>query len=437
MTLRTVRGRPWLLALLLCGTLAAPLAATNGMYLIGYGAETIGRGGANLAIADRSLALNFNPAGIAQLQGDHFTANLSVLAPDLNYRNMANSSVDAQSRYFGMPSLAWVRSGKETRWAYGLGLVAQGGMGASFQNQNTYFGTRDETWSEVRFGTLSPTVAYSLSDDMALGLTLNLGYADTSFRFFPHASYFNAQNPAMSFFGVKMERAKGLQTSARVGWWWRATPRFSVGAIYQTKTHSQYKNGDMTVNFTAHPLLQQPVKYTARMDGFTFAAQAGVGFAYRPADRWVVALDVKRNFWSDAVKVITVKATDPSVAGAPDVTLPFVFNWKDQWVYALGVECRTSDRLTLRAGYNYGENPVPSDTLNPLFPATVEQHATFGFSYLSGPTTWEFALERAFEKTQTNNNPDPMVNPFGPGSRVRHSQWTVSFGASWALERRR
>ena len=49
--------------------------------------------------------------------------------------------------------------------------------------------------------------------------------------------------------------------------------------------------------------------------------------------------------------------------------------------------------------------------------------------------TYEFAIEHAFNNSQTNNNPDPMVNPFGPGSRVDHSQWTVSFGVSWAWAR--
>ena len=34
------------------------------------------------------------------------------------------------------------------------------------------------------------------------------------------------------------------------------------------------------------------------------------------------------------------------------------------------------------AGWNYGENPVPDATLNPLFPATVERHYTAGqFSF--------------------------------------------------------
>ncbi len=426
----------WITALVATLAAAGPAAASNGMYLVGYGAETAGRGGANLAISDRTLAFNFNPAGIAQLQGNHFSASLAVLAPSLRFENMINQPIDGEDRYFPLPAFAYVRGSKESPWTWGVGFLAQGGMGATFENVNTFFGTVDETYSEVRFGTLSPTVAYSINEDMALGLTVNIGYADASFKFFPNTSFFNAAAPEMSFFGVDMERAGGLQTNARIGWWWRAHPRFSVGAVYQTETDSNYEDGNMVINFTNHPFLGQAVGYTADMDGFTFAAQAGVGFALRPADRWVVAFDIKRYFWDDAIDTITVTAHDPELAGAPpEVVLPFVFNWEDQWVFALGADYRASDRLTLRGGYNHGDNPVPDDTLNPLFPANVEDHVTFGGSVLVGSKVVEFAIERAFSTSQTNNNPDPFVNFFGPGTRIDHEQWTVSFGVSWAWAR--
>lgn len=425
-------------ALLLPALLAAPspVRATNGMYLTAYGAETAGRGGANIAISDRSLALNFNPAGLAQLQGQHYTANLSLLAPSLEFENGLNGATDAEDRYFPLPAFAYVRGGRETPWTWGIAFVGQGGMGATFKGLNTPFGTRDETFSEVRFATLTPTVAYAVNEDMALGLSANIGYADASFRFFPRTSFFNAADPANSFFGVDLERAGGTQTSLRLGWWWRAHPTLSLGAIYQTETDSQFEDGDMTVNFNAHPQLGRKVRYSADVDGFTFAAQAGVGLAWRPAEPWVVAFDVKRYFWDSAIDTVKVTATDPEVQGAPPtVELPFVFNWKDQWVYALGADYRLTDRLTLRAGYNYGENPVPASTLTPLFPATVEQHLTLGFGWLSGNRTWDFAVERAVNESLVNDNPDPRVNPFGPGARVDHSQWTVSFGVSWVVDR--
>ncbi|HBL29768.1 MAG TPA: aromatic hydrocarbon degradation protein, partial [Acidobacteria bacterium] len=69
----------------------------------------------------------------------------------------------------------------------------------------------------------------------------------------------------------------------------------------------------------------------------------------------MLAVDVKRYFWDAAIDTITVTGRNPDVQGAPaEVVLPFVFNWKNQWVYAVGADWRASDRLTLRAGYNYG-----------------------------------------------------------------------------------
>ena len=123
--------------------LAAPAVATNGMYMPGYGPETVGRGGANLAISDRSLALNFNPAGITQLQGNHLHVSASLLMPSLEFENMVNEPLEAESRIFPLPNVAYVRGGKESPWTFGVGLLAQGGMGATFENMNTFFGTSD------------------------------------------------------------------------------------------------------------------------------------------------------------------------------------------------------------------------------------------------------------------------------------------------------
>lgn len=416
---------------------AAPALATNGMYLVGYGPETVARGGANLAISDRTLALNFNPAGISQLQGNHLSVSLSTLAPSVESENGLNGLTGGKDRLFLLPAFAYVRSDPDTPWSWGVGFLAQGGMGATFEGLTTPFGTRDGTSTEVRFATLSPTLSYAFDEDMALGLTLNVGYADASFSFYRDTSFFNPQSPEQSFFGLDMDKAGGLTTSARLGWWWRPHPRFSLGAVYQTETESHFDDGEMWVNFEGHPLLRDRVRYSADMDGFTFASQAGVGFALRPADRWVVALDVKRYFWDEAIDTITVTAADPETAGAPPVLeVPFIFRWEDQWIFAVGADYRLNNVLTLRAGYNHGENPVPDNTLNPLFPATTERHATFGFAWLVGNKLLEFGLERAFSSDHTNFNLDPRVNPFGPGSRVVHDQWTASFGVSWAWSRK-
>ena len=98
--------------------LAVPAWATNGMYLAGYGSEAAGRAGANIAVADRSLGLQANPAGIGQLQGQHFGLDLQVRAPKLHYGgDMASNSIDAKDVLFAMPSISWVRGSHGSPWS--------------------------------------------------------------------------------------------------------------------------------------------------------------------------------------------------------------------------------------------------------------------------------------------------------------------------------
>jgi long-chain fatty acid transport protein len=427
---------------------ASPALATNTMYLAGYGTEAAGRAGAGIAVADRALGLQFNPAGIAQLQGNHYSVDLQILLPKLHLSNYQGSpiqnEVDAKNRKFYMPSVAYVRGSKDSPWAYGIGLVSQGGMGATFKNQNTAFGTRDETFTQVRFASLTPCVAYAVNKDLSFGLSANVGWSDLEYRFWPQSSavvnFPPDADPANDtpFPGQNMTQAvSSFSYSFRAGAMWRVHPKVQLGATYQTKTQSDYDGGKLVANFSALGL--GDIAYDAEIDGFTWPEQYGVGIQLRPAERFVLAFDIKRYLWSDAIDVITVKASNPNLPGLPppltNLAFPFQFNWKDQTVYALGGEWRASDAITLRAGYNYAKSAVPDDTLSPLFPAIPEKHLAAGLGWNVGAGTFNFALERAFEKSQTNNNTNPFVNPFGPGARVDHSQWTIAVGYSRAFGR--
>ncbi len=416
--------------------------ATNGMYLAAYGSEAAGRGGANIAIADRALGLQANPAGIAQLQGQHLSLDVQMLAPRLHYGgDPFGNTLDAKHTIFGMPSLSYVRGGKDTPWTWGFALLSQGGMGATFDGYHTPFGTTDETYSEVRFLTATPTLAYSVNEDLSFGVSGNAGYSDVTFRFYPHTSFYSdagtAEDPSddMGFFGANVSsRARAFNYSGRAGAMWAAHPRVQLGAIYQTKTHGEYKNGTLTLNETALGLGM--VDYDAVVEGFTWPEQYGAGVQLRPVDRVIVAADARRYLWSGAIRTITVRGSNPTAATpVTDPVMPFVFDWSDAWAFSVGAEVRATPNLTLRGGANLGDNPVPDATLNPLFPAITTSHATLGVGYTHHGSTWNLALERAFEATQTNLNIDQNVNPFGPGATVSHAQWTVSLGISRAFSR--
>jgi len=181
------------------------------------------------------------------------------------------------------------------------------------------------------------------------------------------------------------------------------------------------------------------VNYDAELQDFTWPMEFEGGVAVTPAKGLTVAFDVKWINWSAAIDQPKLKISNPDTPGAP--TTPFVggtsdsqtfdMAWEDQVVYAIGVEYAFNPMHTFRAGFNYGKNPVPDDNLNPLFPAIVEKHLTLGYGLTLGQWGVNLAYEHAFENTQTNNNTNQQVNPFGPGLEVSHSQNTVSLDATY------
>jgi len=60
-----------------------------------------------------------------------------------------------------------------------------------------------------------------------------------------------------------------------------------------------------------------------------------------------------------------------------------IFEWKDQYVIALGATFGVTDWLVVRAGFNHGNNPVPDRTASAT-PFVIENHVTVGFSLYPG-----------------------------------------------------
>ena len=88
-------------------------------------------------------------------------------------------------------------------------------------------------------------------------------------------------------------------------------------------------------------------------------------------------------------------------------------NWEDQNVVNLGVAWAVNPALTLRAGLNLSDNPIPDAYVNPLFPATVKDHYTAGFGYRFSPASeFNASMTVAPESKVTN----------GKGVVITHEQ---------------
>jgi long-chain fatty acid transport protein len=401
-------------------------------------------GGADAAHFLDTSAINSNPATLSLMPGrdDRDPASLlaagrtdltlGVLGPFLHHEDGFDNSRDGENEPFlvlhggtavrlrGLPSVT-----------FGLGLFSQGGLGTDYRRLNTVFGTKDDVSSFLRYAKLAAAVSWQPHERFAIGIAPHVGYSDVSLRLFPKTSSNGpdgAPGTADDFPGIDMSdecaRNFGLGVpggtcpwdvvfGVKAGAMFRVTPTVTVGAVYTSPVEFNHRDGRMKLNFSNVGLGR--VDYESRVDGVKWPQSVEAGVAWRPTRRLLLALDVGWHDWS-VFDGVVITATDPAVPGAPrEVRIPIEADWRDQWVVSAGIAWEVvPDVLTLRGGYNYGNNQVPDRTLSPAVCVIYEHHLSAGVGYRPDRgLALDLAFTYALENRVTYTNPGM---PFGPNA---------------------
>ena len=110
------------------------------------------------------------------------------------------------------------------------------------------------------------------------------------------------------------------------------------------------------------------------------------------------------------------------------------FGWQDIDVFKLGVAWKMSTALTLRAGYNKGDNPIsaPNVTFNILAPGVMKEHYTAGFTYaLDKDSEVSGALMIAPRQSVTGASLFNAVLGPGAGGNETIGMKQTSIGLAW------
>jgi len=432
---------PWFIGSQLLGiffTLAVlcPSSArgSNGVNLPAYSAAALGQGGADLVSVNDTSPLNNNPAALSLIPGGRGDLTLMYIQPFYHYTDSQND-LDAHNDGYLPVNLGYAqRLSSEhsllSRITMGAGIFSQGGFGSNYQGINTIFGTTDTASSFLRYAKFVVGASYDLIAEqkhtLTVGVAPHLGYSDLALSLFPGTSIAPSSALPTGFAGVTIKdscaRNLGLGSplgscphdwvaGVKVGFMYsymgeranRTRPLFAFGASYTSPVNFTYTGGHLDVNLTSLGLGR--VSYDAKVEGFKWPEQVDVGFGYRPLNGLLLALDVSWVHWS-TINTVTVRGSNPQNAiaaatpGLSSIALPLALNWKDQAVVAIGVavdcwsellgkrscEDKTEDlfdanKLTVRAGYNYSNNPVPAQNLTPIAAIIIEHHFTGGIGY--------------------------------------------------------
>lgn len=370
--------------------LSTPSFATNGYFVIGFGARSVGMGGIGVTSPGDSLCVGGNPACLGEFNRMQFDVGLGVFEPR---RRSGTTVMSGGNSWSGTNTYVIPGMGMVFPWSdkLSLGFAALGNGGAGTKYRPNFFGGHEYLGVDMVQLIVPITAAYKITPTNVVGLSI----VPARQRFLAEGLE-NFAIPAFSsdpshVTGKGHDYANGL--GARIGWTGKFMDnRITLGATYASKVY-----------------MQKFEKYKglfAEEGDFDIPENYAIGIGFKPTDKWTVAMDVQRILYSGIASVGN-RGPDPTgnLPNAGRGTLLGLasgsgFGWEDQTVYKLGVEWKQSDKLTLRAGYNYGKVPIPQDQLlfNLLAPATTEKHATVGFTYEMEYGDLSFAYQRAFRK---------------------------------------
>jgi len=326
-----------------------------------------GLGGAGLSNASEAAAGMDNPALINQT-GDSVSAAWTVFMPDRAWTE-AGTGVEhaSDAKMFGIPQVAFTsKINNELSW--GIMAYAMGGMNTDYRS-GPNFGINPSASSpqsvDLSGMIVAPTVSYAFNKNISAGASLIVAYENFRVR-----NLFGMDGNA---FGLSAtEESSTVGYGVKLGVDAKITDGISVGAMVQPKLSMDefdwFKNFLNAFGFTGDAQLTLP-------------NEAGVGGKFAVGNNIDIVADVLYYQWSD-------------------VDVFKFFGWDDQVVAKIGAEFRTSDKLALRVGYNYGNSPIAKgNTTGPLnpalglgatgdaatfnypFPAISEHHLTVGLGY--------------------------------------------------------
>ncbi|HAT72302.1 MAG TPA: aromatic hydrocarbon degradation protein [Elusimicrobia bacterium] len=370
-----------LAAALVMAGLSVNVFATNGDNLIGVGPTSRSMGGTGIAAPQDAISAIFsNPAALSQITGSQFnfagtyfapTVKATVVSP-ASPAGVGNWKATSQDAAYAVPAIG-LSTPMNDKMNFGIAAYGVSGMGVDYRNKDPKY-----TNTKVSVMKFVPAVSYKYGA-LSYGAGLDIDY---------QAADFGA--------GLSHNYAIGARLGAGYEY-----QKWNFGLTYVTPQNVDHKriydfdgSGGPTMTFDnsfEDLKLENPAQY-------------GAGVAYKGLDKWVLSADIKYLDWANA-------------DGYSD------FGWRSQTVYGVGLQNKTTDKLTLRAGWNYGKNPLKlhngfnAGGLTPVqgsnmstfgyeyfrvigFPGIVEHHVTLGAGYEFSPKfTLNLGYKKALAKT--------------------------------------
>ncbi len=355
--------------------IVASICVSTSVFAGGYrvalqGQKALGMGHTGVALTDSSEVVFFNPAGMVFLKDDmDISGGVTLIDGVTKYQNQtANVSAETDNP-IGTPISFYMSKRYNQDFSYGVGVYTP--YGNTVEWPKDWAGSHMVNDIELKTIYIQPTLSYKFNDKYSIGFGPTYVIGEVSFN----------RNLSTSLVDENGDRsnvtidASGIDAwGYNIGFLAKPNNKLSVGVSYRSKIDlkARGENADFQ-NIPAS--LQGTFPDTTFNADLVLPAELTIGIAYNISAATVFAIDINRTYW-DAYDDLDIEFDN----GAGTSLNPR--NYKDANIYRLGLQHKTSEKLTVRGGIYFDDSPIKDGFFTPETPRNDSIGYTAGASYM-------------------------------------------------------
>lgn len=375
----------------LISSLCADLSYGAGFALYEFSGRSTAMGGAVMANGAEPASLASNPALITELEGTQAQVGVTVVS--------AEARTSIQNPYTGKFESRELKRDIWTlpnfyithKWSddisFGLGGFSRYGLGGTYKNHDTWYGSYLAYKVKLETFSFTPTVALKANDQLSLAMGLEamtIDFTQKSNGPWPQGSTYEISGDGISWGG-------NFSLLYKPEW----AEKWSLGAMYRTKVkqnlNGKIKTSTGDIITTPPPTLQEVVRNSDAKGSITLPDSFSLGVAFRPSEKWTMELGAVATMWS-SYDQITIEYKDQESA-------PTIHNrkeYKDTIRANFGVEYKFLPKWAARIGYVYDKSPINEHAMDTLVPVDDRHIGSLGFGYQGETWSADFAYAHIF-----------------------------------------
>ncbi len=347
--------------------------------------ESTAMAAASIASSDGASRAYYNPASMVWLgAGNHTEVGVTYInLPKVHYADQSTPlrNGDSLAENFLIPTLHWAKP-LDPAWAVGMSIAAPAGLSKRWDEAYPKAFAQEFT---LRVMELNPTLAYKISDHVAIAGGVRAVYSDGVVRSSTSAS--------------RDMKGDSVDWGYNIALTFVPSASWSLAATYRSKVNLTV-DGDAKLFAGATQVYNGGASVTIPLP-----ATLALAVAHTFSDKLTVEAVYEKTYWSEYKELDFNYATPIYAPLKSAFDDPKPKKWKDSDTYRVGVKYRYTPDLILMGGFAIDRSPVPSSTVGFELPDSDAKLYSCGFIKKITPSlSWggAYLYDTKEQRTATN-----------------------------------